>query len=46
MTDRERLIRQAAAMGWDAAVKAMRYEDGSPVEIVSMVNPFRDENES
>lgn len=28
-------------MGWDAAVAAMRYEDGSPVEIVNVVNPFR-----
>ena len=29
------------AKGWDAAVAAMRYEDGSPVEIVGMVNPYR-----
>lgn len=29
------------AAGWDAAVAAMRYEDGTPVEIVSMVNPYR-----
>lgn len=29
------------ADGWDAAVAAMRYEDGSPVEIVSMINPYR-----
>lgn len=28
------------ALGWDAAVKAMRHEDGSPVEIVAVVNPF------
>lgn len=28
------------AQGWNAAVAAMRYEDGTPVEIVSMVNPY------
>lgn len=28
------------ALGWDACVKAMRNEDGSPVEIVTSVNPF------
>lgn len=27
--------------GWDAAVAAMRYEDGTPVEIISMTNPYR-----
>ncbi|MDL5351178.1 hypothetical protein [Microbacterium sp. zg-YB36] len=32
----------AAAIGWDAAVAAMRYEDGTPVEIVSMKNPYRE----
>jgi len=43
MTDYGRMValREAAACGWDAAVKAMRYEDGTPVEIVKMVNPFR-----
>jgi len=35
-------LRDAAAIGWDAAVKAMRYEDGTPVEIVAMTNPYRD----
>lgn len=34
-------LREAAAIGWDAAVEAMRYEDGEPVEIVSMTNPYR-----
>ena len=29
------------AEGWDAAVAAMRYEDGSPVEVIESVNPFR-----
>ena len=28
------------ALGWNAAVKAMRYEDGSPVEVVATANPF------
>jgi len=40
-TTREALIRESAAIGWDAAVAAMTYEDGSPVEIVAMVNPYR-----
>lgn len=34
-------LREAAAIGWDAAVAAMKYEDGTPVEVVSMVNPYR-----
>lgn len=33
--------RACAAIGWDAAVAAMRYEDGTPVEIISMTNPYR-----
>lgn len=33
--------REVAAEAWDAAVKAMRYEDGTPVELVSVVNPYR-----
>jgi hypothetical protein len=32
---------EGAAIGWDAAVAAMSYEDGTPVEVVSMVNPYR-----
>jgi hypothetical protein len=32
-----------ACVGWDAAVNAMRYEDGTTVEIVAMTNPYRDE---
>ena len=31
---------QLLAAGWDAAVGAMRYEDGTPVEIVAEVNPY------
>ena len=38
MTARDRAC---AAIGWDAAVAAMRYEDGTPVEIISMINPYR-----
>jgi hypothetical protein len=29
------------ADAWDAAVAAMVYEDGTPVEIVSITNPYR-----
>ena len=32
---------EAAAAGWDAAVASMRYEDGSPVELVAVMNPYR-----
>lgn len=46
MNGREKVLREAAAMGWDAAVAAMKYEDGTPVEIVAMVNPYRAEVES
>jgi hypothetical protein len=35
-------LRRAAAIGWDAAVASMRYEDGAPLEVVRAVNPFRD----
>lgn len=35
--------RQLLAQGWDAAAAAMRYEDGTPVEIVSMMNPYREQ---
>ena len=31
----------AAAEGWDQCVKSLRYEDGSPVEIVEVTNPYR-----
>ena len=31
----------AAAEGWDKCVKSLRYEDGSPVEIVEVANPYR-----
>ena len=40
---------QLLAEGWDQCVKSLRYEDGSPVEIVSDTNPYRkalkDQNE-
>ena len=39
------LVREAhwagAALGWDAAVSRMTYEDGTPVEIAANVNPYR-----
>jgi hypothetical protein len=34
-------ILEAAAEGWDAAVKSLRHEDGSPVELLENVNPYR-----
>lgn len=34
-------LRAVAAIAWDASVAAMQHEDGTPVEIVSNVNPFR-----
>lgn len=33
--------RELLAIGWDAAVAAMTYEDGSKVEIAHSVNPYR-----
>lgn len=32
---------QLLAEGWDKCVTSMRYEDGSPVEIVEVTNPYR-----
>ena len=32
---------QMLAGGWDKCVKSLRYEDGSPVEIVESTNPYR-----
>ena len=34
--------RETAARAWDEAVRAMRYEDGTPVELVANVNPYRE----
>ena len=31
------------ADAWDEAVASMRYEDGTPVQLVSVVNPYRTE---
>lgn len=39
--ERAGAIQQAAAVGWDAAVTAMKYEDGTPVELAANVNPYR-----
>lgn len=41
--DLANVFREVAATGWDGAVRAMRYEDGTPVEIVAVVNPYRKE---
>ena len=35
------LLMEARSQGWIAAVASMRYPDGTPVEIVASVNPFR-----
>ena len=32
---------QLLAEGWDMCAKSLRYEDGSPVEIMSYSNPYR-----
>lgn len=34
-------IRQAKESGWDAAVAAMTYTDGTPVEVADNNNPYR-----
>jgi len=30
------------AEGWDAAVAAIQFDDGTPVELVAVVNPYRE----
>lgn len=40
MTDRRDL--ELLAIGWDAAISAMQYEDGTPVEIGTNINPYRE----
>ena len=37
-------IRLAMEAGWDAAVAAMQYPDGTPVELMTNNNPYRQEN--
>ena len=32
---------QLLAEGWDKCAESLRYEDGSPVEIVESTNPYR-----
>jgi hypothetical protein len=39
-------LNKARADGWDAAVSCIRYEDGTPVEVVGGVNPYRAAGES
>ena len=34
-------LRSAKAEAWDEAVAALRYEDGTPVEMVANSNPYR-----
>ena len=34
--------RAACAIAWDKAVRAMRYADGTPVELIANVNPYRE----
>ena len=48
----DRLDRTLAAVlpdlladAWDEAVASMRYEDGTPVQLVSVVNPYRIDTE-
>jgi hypothetical protein len=36
-----RAARAVAAYGFETAIKSLEYEDGTSVEIVEMVNPFR-----
>lgn len=38
----ERRDLELLAIGWDAAVAAMKYEDGTPVEIETSINPYRE----
>lgn len=40
--DQARDLNMAAAAGWDAALKAMRYEDGTPVQVAVNDNPYRE----
>jgi hypothetical protein len=35
---------EAAALGWDACVAALVYEDGTPVDVAYVKNPYREEN--
>lgn len=34
-------IRQAKEQAWDAVINVMKYEDGTPVELVTNINPYR-----
>jgi len=37
-------IRKAKAQAWDEAVAAMKYTDGTPVEIAKNINPYTEES--
>ena len=34
-------LRQAKEQAWDAVINVMKYEDGTPVELVTNINPYR-----
>lgn len=33
-----------AAVAWDMAVASLVYEDGTPVEVLAVTNPYRNQN--
>lgn len=33
-------LRQAKEQAWDEVINAMKYEDGTPVELVTNINPY------
>lgn len=41
VADRASLIQESAAMGFDTAIRSLTYSDGTPVEVVSVANPYR-----
>ena len=43
MTDNTTMLRKAAEIGWDQAVAAIQYENGSQSEVILNVNPYRTE---
>lgn len=38
------VLRKAKAQAWDEAVAAMRYSDGTPVELIANNNPYTEES--
>ena len=41
----DRWLAGVKAEAWDEAVSAMQYSDGSPVELLENLNPYRKETE-